>query len=184
MYKLQKRRTLSCSPRLHWPLTPNQPLPSEASGSLRAICMDLWSRSASGTSSKYCFPFIFLSYADQRRFNANELIDLAVVLQLPDPLITSTSFCSDPIESIGLLCACLRSPEDQWSLATMYACPQSAISEIITTTAGFINKWLGFLLRWDADGILSPNMLCHYADALYAHGAPTLSLYSFINCTI
>ncbi|KAF8589134.1 hypothetical protein K439DRAFT_1333445 [Ramaria rubella] len=62
------------------------------------------------------------------RFTAGELVTFTRVMLLPDPLITHRGYQAPAIECISLLCACLRIPDDQWSLSTKYACPQSAIS--------------------------------------------------------
>jgi hypothetical protein len=115
---------------------------------------------------------------------ADELVELSDALQLPHPLITKCSYHAPTIESLGLLCARLRSPEDQWSLSVKYACPQSAISEIINETAGFIDQEWSHLLVWDGNGILSPSALRTYADVLHAFGAPTHSVFGFLDCTI
>ncbi|KAF8587813.1 hypothetical protein K439DRAFT_1645752 [Ramaria rubella] len=114
----------------------------------------------------------------------SELITLANVMLLPDPLFTKGGYCAPAIECISLLCACLGSLEDQWSLVTKYACPQSAISEITNDTASYIDLTWHHLLDWDDKGIVSPSMLQSYADALHAFGAPSWSLFGFINCTI
>ena len=46
-------------------------------------------------------------------FTKDELVDLSHILYLPSPLITTCGYKSEPIEALGLLCACLHSPEDQ-----------------------------------------------------------------------
>jgi hypothetical protein len=61
---------------------------------------------------------------------------------------------------------------------------QSAISEIVNEMAGFIDQEWSHLLVWDGDGILSPSALCTYADALHTFGAPTRSVFRFLDCTI
>ncbi|KAF8585288.1 hypothetical protein K439DRAFT_1230588, partial [Ramaria rubella] len=118
------------------------------------------------------------------RFTAGELIMLANMMLLPDPLFTRGGYCAPAIECIGLLCAHLCSPEDQWSLATKYAHPQSAISEITSKTTSYIDSMWHHLLDWDDTGIVSPSMLQSYTDALHVFGAPSRSLFSFIDCTI
>ena len=118
------------------------------------------------------------------RFTVEELQHLSSLLKLPDPLITSGGYRSLPLESFTLLCARLCSPEDQWSLATKYARTQSAISQIVNETASFINTRWDHLLRWDSQGLLSPERLQVYARALHNFGAPTQSIFGFIDCTI
>jgi hypothetical protein len=118
------------------------------------------------------------------RFTVEELQHLSALLELPHPLITRAGYRSLPLESFALLCARLRTLEDQWSLATKYARTQSAISEIINETASFVNARWGHLLRWDSDGLLRPERLQVYACKLHGFGAPTQSIFGFIDCTI
>ncbi|KAF8582925.1 hypothetical protein K439DRAFT_1647407 [Ramaria rubella] len=113
-----------------------------------------------------------------------ELITLANMMLLPDPLFTKGGYRAPAIECIGLLCVHLRSLEDQWSMATKYARPQSVISEITNETASYIDSTWHHLLDWDDKGIVSPSMLQFYADALHVFGAPSQSLFGFIDCTI
>ncbi|KAF8580993.1 hypothetical protein K439DRAFT_1648025 [Ramaria rubella] len=115
---------------------------------------------------------------------AGELITLANVMLLPDPLLTKGGYRAPAIECIGLLCAHLHSPEDQWSLAMKYVRPQLAISEIINETVSYIELMWHHLFDWDDKGIVSPSMLQSYADALHVFGAPSWSLFGFIDCTI
>ena len=118
------------------------------------------------------------------RFTAQELHTLITVLELPDPLLTLGGYCAISLESLALLCAHLWSPDTQWALVNKYACLQSAISEIISETAMFINKHWGSFLDWDAVGLVHPQRLQEYADALQEFGAPCNTVIGFINCTI
>ncbi|KAF8484362.1 hypothetical protein JB92DRAFT_2575873, partial [Gautieria morchelliformis] len=115
---------------------------------------------------------------------AHELSHLSNLLELPGPLITRSGYRATALESLALLCAWLRSPEDLWSLATKYAQPQLAISQIVNETASFINSRWGHLLDWDHEGLLGPANLRMYADALHAFSTPTHSVFGFIDCTI
>ena len=123
------------------------------------------------------------------RFTCEELQTLARVLQLPAPLITKCGYHATPLEALGLLCAWLRSPEDQWSLSTKYRCPQSAISEITNETADYINTRWEHLLHWDDTGVLSPANLQKYANALQDLGhrhsqSLGFSIVQFDKCAI
>jgi hypothetical protein len=44
---------------------------------------------------------------------ADKLVELSDALQLPHPLITKCGYHAPAIESLGLLCTRLHSPEDQ-----------------------------------------------------------------------
>ena len=62
------------------------------------------------------------------RFIANELLALVAILCIPNPLITPNCYQALALEALALTCAHLRSPKDQWTLATKYCQPLSAIS--------------------------------------------------------
>ena len=115
---------------------------------------------------------------------AQELHTLTTILELPDPLLTSGGYHATSLESLALLCVHLRSPDTQWALVNKYTCSQSTISEIISETATFINKHWDSLLDWDAGGLVHPQRLQEYADALQEFGAPCNTVISFIDCTI
>jgi hypothetical protein len=129
--------------------------------------------------------FTYVSYTNLLpRFTYFELLALVDVMQLPDPLITRSGYNSPAFESFTLLCARLRSPEDQWSLTVKYGRPQSAISQITNQVARFIDERWGQLLQWDHKGILSPAKLCAYGKALETFGSPTRTVVGFLDCTI
>ncbi|KAF8577638.1 hypothetical protein K439DRAFT_1621951 [Ramaria rubella] len=65
-----------------------------------------------------------------------------------------------------------------------YDHPQSVVLEIINETACFVNNHWGHLLDWDGSGLLHPNRLHEYADALHAFGVPCKTIFGFIDCTI
>ena len=103
---------------------------------------------------------------------AQELHTLATILELPDPLLTSGGYCVTSLKSLALLCAHLQTLDTQWAFINKYAHLQSAISEIISETATFINKHWGSFLDWDASGLVHPQRLWEYADVLQGFGAP------------
>ncbi|KAF8589260.1 hypothetical protein K439DRAFT_1645177 [Ramaria rubella] len=111
------------------------------------------------------------------RFTASELITLANVMLLPDPLFTRGGYRAPAIECIGLLCARLCSPEDHMR-------SPSQRSEITNETMSYIDSTWHHLLEWDDTGVVSPSTLQSYADMLHAFGAPSWSLLGFIDCTI
>src|SRR6266481_4903761 len=107
------------------------------------------------------------------RFTVDELVMLAAILRIPDPLISSGHYHALALEALALTCARLHSPEDQWMIGTKYHCPQSAISEITHEVISHINRVWGHLLDFDIDGIFTPLALARYADALHVHGTPS-----------
>ncbi|KAF8587537.1 hypothetical protein K439DRAFT_1338001 [Ramaria rubella] len=115
------------------------------------------------------------------RFTSQELSHL---LELPDPLIMKQGYHASVLESFTLLCAHLSSLDTQWALVSKYNHSQAAVSEIVNKTATFINRMWGHLLDWDSGGLLHPHCLCEYAKALRDFGAPSGSVFGFIDCTI
>jgi len=104
---------------------------------------------------------------------------------LPDPMITSASqYRASAVEVLALLCAWLRSPKDLMSLSTKYARCAATLSEIINDTAAHIWDHWKHLLDWDFLGIVSPEWLQTYADAIADYGLPCHSVIRFIDCTI
>src|SRR5882724_9182188 len=88
------------------------------------------------------------------------------------------------IEAFGLICTCLCSPEDQWSLSTKYAHLQSVISEIIDETTLYINTPWAHLLSWDDHSVITLAPLHKYVNAPNNFRVPTSSVSLFIDCTI
>ena len=93
------------------------------------------------------------------RFTAGELIKLADVLRIPDPLITPNHYRTLAVEALALTCACLCSSKDQWALVTKYSCPQSAISEITHKVVSYIIQEWDHLLQFNTDRTFSPESL-------------------------
>src|SRR6266481_6939404 len=109
---------------------------------------------------------------------------LVAVLRIPDPVISPNRYSTSALEALALTCSRMHSPEDQWALATKYRWLQAAISQLTHEVISYINNVWGHLLRFDKDGILSPEALTQYAAALHAHGAPTCMVVGFLDCTI
>ena len=93
------------------------------------------------------------------RFTTGELIKLADVLRIPDPLITPNHYCASAVEALALTCTHLRSSEDQWALATKYSHPQSAISEITHKVVSYIIQEWDHHLQFDMDQPFLPESL-------------------------
>ncbi|KAF8574648.1 hypothetical protein K439DRAFT_1371858 [Ramaria rubella] len=117
-------------------------------------------------------------------FTVDELIAISELTDLPDPLITRNGYKASVLECLGLLCAHLQSPEDQHSLSMKYACSQSVISEITNRTAAHIDAHWLHLLDWDHEGVVSPAALQSYVDALSMVGAPSWSIFGYLDCMI
>ncbi|KAJ7711834.1 hypothetical protein B0H16DRAFT_1258684, partial [Mycena metata] len=118
------------------------------------------------------------------RMTAEELIDLAAALEIPDEFKTTSRHSFSSVEALCLLCARFRSAGDMYSLAMLYDRAQSAISECINELVEFIDEHWEHLLGCDEEHLLHPTNLKTYADAIHARGAPLRSVFGFIDCTI
>ncbi|KAJ7112543.1 hypothetical protein C8R44DRAFT_677100, partial [Mycena epipterygia] len=118
------------------------------------------------------------------RFYAGEMIDLAKAMAIPDPFITEHRYRFSAIEALGLLLARYKSAGDQYDLAMLYDRSQSAISEVVKELTVWLDDRWEHLLKFDTDGVLSPECLESYAAAIYAAGAPLRYIWAFLDCTI
>ncbi|KIJ22561.1 hypothetical protein M422DRAFT_197030 [Sphaerobolus stellatus SS14] len=118
------------------------------------------------------------------RFTCSELLELVDALQIPDPFITRSRYRLPAIEALCLLCARLRSSGDQYALSTYFLRPQCTISEIVNELSDYLNQTWSHLLHWDDKGLMHPDNLRKYADALVAYGIPVPTVFGLIDCTI
>ncbi|KAF7328087.1 DDE Tnp4 domain-containing protein [Mycena kentingensis (nom. inval.)] len=102
------------------------------------------------------------------RFYADEIADLAATLQIPERFVTGNGSNFSRIEALGLLLARFR----------------GAISEVVNELAMFLDTEWGHLLNFDTEGVLSPESLQEYGDALQSSGVPSDAIWGFIDCTI
>jgi nuclease HARBI1 len=66
----------------------------------------------------------------------------------------------------------------------LYDQAQSAISEVVNELVEYLDEQWEHLLGCDSDHLLHPSQLLIYADAIHQQGAPTKSVFGFIDCTI
>jgi hypothetical protein len=118
------------------------------------------------------------------RFYAEEIVELAEVLQIPDPFITKGRYRFSSIEALGILLARYKSAGAINDLVIMYDRPESAISEVVNELSTWLYEQWDHLLGFDVDGLLAPEKLESYADAIYKAGAPSSSVWAFLDCTI
>ncbi|KIK53801.1 hypothetical protein GYMLUDRAFT_178437, partial [Collybiopsis luxurians FD-317 M1] len=83
-----------------------------------------------------------------------------------------------------LLLSRFRSGHDLYDLVANYDRNITAISEIINELVIWLDIQWKHLLDCDSDGILHPNQLLSYANAISVHGSPLENCIGFINCTI
>ena len=71
-----------------------------------------------------------------------------------------------------------------YELTARYDRSQSSISECINGLVDILDSRWNHLLDFDTDGVLHPDALCSYADAIRKAGAPAQTIWGFIDCTI
>ncbi|KAL1943754.1 hypothetical protein VTO73DRAFT_4199 [Trametes versicolor] len=118
------------------------------------------------------------------RFTADELIELASVLRLPPVIITRSRYRTTRLEALALTCARLAHSGDLFDLVKDYDRSESAISEIFNHTVRAIDDTWAHLLDFDSNRLLSPQQLASYAASIRDAGAPTSTVWGFIDCTI
>jgi nuclease HARBI1 len=111
-------------------------------------------------------------------------LDAAVQLDIPDPFITQSGNKFSAVEALALLCARLRTAGDLFAFVMIYDRSQSAISEGVNELAIFLNERWTHLFHFPHDNLLSPDNMSVYARAICRAGAPSPSIFGFIDCTI
>lgn len=117
-------------------------------------------------------------------FTAEELVDLTHAMDLTDGFKTPSGYVFDGLEALCLLCGRFRTAGDMYELTAKYDRSQSAISECINSLVDILDKRWAHLLDYDTQHILHPDALAEYADAISKAGAPTNTVWGFIDCTI
>ncbi|KAJ3752078.1 hypothetical protein EV360DRAFT_26278, partial [Lentinula raphanica] len=118
------------------------------------------------------------------RFTASEIIELADILDLPELIRTRSRYTYTSVEALGLLLLRFRHGTDEFELSTRYNRSQSAISEILTWMVRFLDERWKHLLDCDQEGILHPDKLVTYANAITGLGSPLKNCIAFLDCTI
>ncbi|KAJ7469536.1 hypothetical protein FB451DRAFT_1038642, partial [Mycena latifolia] len=118
------------------------------------------------------------------RFYADELTDLAVLMDIPSLFWTDNHCVFPRIEALCLFIARFRSAGDLHELAMKYNRSQSAISQVVNELSQYLDDRWKHLLDFDTDGVLAPAQMQQYATAIHAAGAPLDSIWGFIDCTI
>jgi len=98
---------------------------------------------------------------------ADELIQLAEVLEIPEPFKTKSRYQFSPVEALCLLCAQFQTATDQFDLAMKYDHCQSSISEVVNELMIYLDDTWGHLLDFDVNFLLNPENLACYAEAIH-----------------
>lgn len=118
------------------------------------------------------------------RFTFEEILLLVDILRIPDPVITQGGSSFTAVEALSLLLLRMRSNRNLYDLVQTYDRSLAAISEVVNELLGFLEARWSHLLGLDIDGILHPDCLQSYADAIYDAGAPLDTVWGFIDCTL
>ncbi|EPQ55484.1 hypothetical protein GLOTRDRAFT_93696 [Gloeophyllum trabeum ATCC 11539] len=118
------------------------------------------------------------------RFTYDEILEMVDAFDIPEVFTTSGRYQFEGIEAFCLLCARFRSAGDMYGLSMQYDRSQSAISECINELVEFLDDRWEHLLGCDSEHLLKPSELARYAKAIEDRGAPTQSVFGFIDCTI
>ncbi|KAJ7169491.1 hypothetical protein C8R46DRAFT_848491, partial [Mycena filopes] len=118
------------------------------------------------------------------RFYPEELVDIANAMRIPDPFWTSDGSRFSSLEALCLLLARFKTAGDQYELSAQYCRSQCAISELVNELAAWIDTTWRHLMLFDTDGLLAPERIEMYADAIFQAGSPLEWIWSFIDCTI
>lgn len=105
-------------------------------------------------------------------------------MDIPEVFKTSHRYVFTDLEALCLLCARLRSAGDKFELIRDYNRSQSSISQIINELSTYLDDKWSELLNFDTEGVLCQKNLKRYALAIYCRGAPSKTIWGFINCTI
>ncbi|KAJ3817879.1 hypothetical protein F5880DRAFT_1454614, partial [Lentinula raphanica] len=119
-------------------------------------------------------------------FSAPKIIELAEALDIPDSFKTQNHYSFTAVEALALLLAQFRTGSDQFELTSRYNQSQSSLSELLNELNEYLNERWAHLLDCDSEvgGILHPDKLLSYADAITASGAPLENCFAFLDCTI
>ncbi|KAF8224584.1 hypothetical protein L208DRAFT_1425778 [Tricholoma matsutake] len=112
---------------------------------------------------------------------ASELFELVDALQIPKSFSIEGHYRFTGIEALCILCAHFHLVGDMYSLAMLYDCSQSAISECINELVKFLDEHWEHLLKCDSKHLLHPSCLSYYAEAIHNCGAPLKSVFAFID---
>lgn len=122
------------------------------------------------------FPWTCLISNYLYSISAEEVMELIQALEIPDGWTTLSHYKFTAVKVLCLLIAHFWCANDIYELTTHYDHTKSAISEIINELVIFLNNKWSHLLEFDSDGLLAPEWLERYVDAIYQAGAPIRSI--------
>lgn len=88
--------------------------------------------------------------------SADELIEMADALEIPNLIVVRTQSLFSSIEALGLTCARFQTAGDLNDLSTKYCRTESTISEIVNWVVEYIDNTWQHLLEFDHNHLLSP----------------------------
>ncbi|KAJ4465915.1 hypothetical protein C8R41DRAFT_732377, partial [Lentinula lateritia] len=118
------------------------------------------------------------------RFTASEIFHLCDALTIPMIIKTKSGYKFPHVEALCLLLAQMRDSGDAYCMTMLYNQCQSLISEIFNELVIYIDRTWSPLLTFNTNGVLAPECLTEYAEAVHEYGAPLTGIWGFIDCTI
>lgn len=97
---------------------------------------------------------------------------------------TKSGYKFPHVEALCLLLAQMRDSGDAYRMTMLYNRCQSSISEIFNELVIYVDRTWSPLLTFNTNGVLAPECLAEYAEAVHEYGAPLTGIWGFIDCTI
>ncbi|KAH9152369.1 hypothetical protein AeRB84_005198 [Aphanomyces euteiches] len=117
------------------------------------------------------------------RFARDEIMELAVALEIPDPLCTRHRYSATKEEALCIMLNKFAWPHRLGSMVLLFGRSREALSEISNAVVDHIYEKFGSLLYWD-ERRLDPTWMESCSKAIHDKGAPLDSCIGFIDGTV
>lgn len=117
------------------------------------------------------------------RFTKPQIEELANLLEIPNPYITSSRHSMSSIEALCILLRRLAYPNRLSDISRIFGRSTAALSVIVNEMIDFIYDNWKHLLTWDRHR-LTQEKLQHFADSVFNKNAPLTSVIGFIDGTV
>ncbi|EIM80348.1 uncharacterized protein STEHIDRAFT_162765 [Stereum hirsutum FP-91666 SS1] len=105
-------------------------------------------------------------------------------MEIPDPFKTREGYSFSSVEALCILLYRFRMDADIHDITSRFDRSSCAVSMVINDLLLFLDDTWSHLLGFDSDRLLSRQKIRAYAAAIHAAGAPTETVWGFIDCTI
>lgn len=118
------------------------------------------------------------------RFSVDEILELSQAMEIPDPFKTREGYLFSSIEALYILLYRFCMDADIHDITSHFDRSSCAVSMVVNDLLLFLDGTWSHLLRFDSDRLLSHQKICAYAAVIHATGAPTKTVWGFIDCII